>query len=127
MRIFNKYQNPLENVTRGEIPNPDTPCYVDPVGFISMEQQIKGLINAGINLENYRRSMYDYQYGNEVDIDNVQISPENDPDFMPSIDYPNIIDSMTVPNSSPDAQEGPSEPSEPQSGETTPAEPSDAL
>ena len=60
-KIYSKYDD-YNFPTRGDIPNPDTPCYVDDVGYINMEQQIKGLINAGINLENYRRSQYDYQY-----------------------------------------------------------------
>ena len=55
MKIYSKYDDCFDGKKRGEVPNLETPYYVDSVGFISMEQQIKGLINAGINLENYRR------------------------------------------------------------------------
>lgn len=127
MKILKKYDDPFEGKKRGEVPNPETPCYVDPVGFISMEQQIKGLINAGINLENYRRTQYDYQYVNEVDIDEVTVSAENDPDFMPSIDIPNILSSMATPNSSPAAPGEPPAASETPGGDITPPEHSEAL
>ncbi len=90
-KIYCKYDsNP--NSERGEFGNPDTVCYVDDVGYINMEQQIKGLINAGINLENYRRSQFDYQYQDVPDDGNFEVSPENNPDFMPSVDMPIISD-----------------------------------
>lgn len=121
MKIYSKYQDCFEGKQRGEVPNPSTPYYVDSVGFISMEQQIKGLINAGINLENYRRSTYDYQVNSEaIDIDNVDVSVENDPDFMPSIDMPLVVDSMLVQNSSLERSEAPSDASDNQSGDITP-------
>lgn len=92
-KIYSKYDDCLEGKERGELPNKSTPYYVDCIGFISMEQQIKGLINAGINLENYRRSQYDYQTTSEaIDIDDVDVSVENDPDFMPSVDMPLVSD-----------------------------------
>lgn len=89
-KIYSKYSTRVDISKRGEVPNPNTPCYVDKVGFISMEQQIKSLINAGINLENYRRSEYEYQYGMEQDIDSAVVSPENDYSLMPSVDMPQI-------------------------------------
>lgn len=120
MKIYSKYQDCLEGKKRGEVPNPSTPYYVDSVGFISMEQQIKGLINAGINLENYRRSTYDYQVNSEaIDIDNVDVSVENDPDFMPSVDMPLVIDSMVVQKSSLERSEGPLNASDTESGDIT--------
>ena len=95
-KIFAKYDDYCFD-SRGEIPNPDTPCYVDDVGYINMEQQIKGLINAGINLENYRRSQYDYQYDDVPPGGNFEVSPENNPDFMPSVDMP-IISEQFISN-----------------------------
>ncbi len=92
-KIFTKYDD-YGFVSRGDIPNPDTPCYVDDVGYINMEQQIKGLINAGINLENYRRSQYDYQYVDVPSDGNFEVSPENNPDFMPSVDMPSITENL---------------------------------
>lgn len=127
MKIYSKYQDCLEGKKRGEVPNPSTPYYVDSVGFISMEQQIKGLINAGINLENYRRSTYDYQVNSEaIDIDNVDVSVENDPDFMPSVDMPLVVDSMLVQNSSLERSEAPLNASDNESGDITPPSPENA-
>ncbi len=127
MKIFTKYQDCLEGKERGEVPNKDTPYYVDSVGFISMEQQIKGLINAGINLENYRRSTYDYQVNSEaIDIDDVDVGVENDPDFMPSVDMPLVVDSMIVQNSSLERSEAPLNASKDESGDITPPSNSDA-
>ncbi len=128
MKIYSKYQDCLEGKKRGEVPNKSTPYYVDCVGFISMEQQIKGLINAGINLENYRRSQYDYQVGDseaDVDIDNINVSIENTPEFMPSVDMPLVVDDM-LSNSSPAPSPVPTNVPEPQVGEPTPPEPSNA-
>lgn len=128
MKIYSKYQDCLEGKTRGELPNKSTPYYVDCVGFISMEQQIKGLINAGINLENYRRSQYDYQVGDseaDVDIDNVNVSIENTPDFMPSVDMPLVVDDM-ISKSSPESSPEPINAPEPQGGDITPPEPTNA-
>lgn len=79
---------------RGEVHDDSVPCYVDDVGYISMEQQIKSLINAGINLENYRRSQFDYQYGLDADVDTAVVSPEHEPDFMPSVDMPGIVEGL---------------------------------
>ncbi len=127
MKIYSKYQDCLEGKQRGEVPNPSTPYYVDSVGFISMEQQIKGLINAGINLENYRRSTYDYQFNSEaIDIDDVAVGVENDPDFMPSVDMPLVVDSMLVKNTSLERSEAPSNVSNQESGDTTSPSSSDA-
>ncbi len=127
MKIYTKYQDPLEGKQRGEVPNPLTPYYVDCIGFISMEQQIKGLINAGVNLENYRRSTYDYQTNSEaIDIDNINVSVENDPDFMPSVDMPLVVESMLTQNASLERSEAPSNASDEQSGDITPPSPSDA-
>ena len=125
MRIFSKYEDCLEGKKRGEVPNKSTPYYVDCVGFISMEQQIKGLINAGINLENYRRSQYDYQIDSEaIDIDEVEVSVENSPDFMPSVDMPLVTDSLlsnTAPAKNSDSVDVPETPG----GETIPPTSSD--
>ena len=127
MKIFSKYEDSFEGKARGELPNKSTPYYVDCVGFISMEQQIKGLINAGINLENYRRSTYDYQVNSEaIDIDDVTVGVENDPDFMPSVDMPLVVDSMIVENTSLERSEAPSNDSKEESGVTTPPASSDA-
>ncbi len=79
---------------RGEVHDDSVPCYVDDIGYISMEQQIKSLINAGVNLEKYRRSQFDYQYGLDADIDPAVVSPEHEPDFMPSVDMPGIVDGI---------------------------------
>lgn len=126
MKIFSKYQDCLEGMKRGEVPNKSTPYYVDCVGFISMEQQIKGLINAGINLENYRRSQYDYQVNSEaVDIDDVEVSVENSPDFMPSVDMPLVTDSL-LSNIAPAKNSDTVDVSEPQGDVSTPPEPSNA-
>ena len=126
MKIFTKYQDCLEGKKRGEVPNKATPYYVDSVGFISMEQQIKGLINAGINLENYRRSQYDYQVDSEaIDIDDVPVSAENIPDFMPSVDMPLVADDFMSSISSAGSPE-PTNALEPQGGEPTPSEPTNA-
>lgn len=126
MKIFSKYQDCLEGKKRGEVPNKSTPYYVDCVGFISMEQQIKGLINAGQNLENYRRSQYDYQVDNEVtDIDDVPVSAENVPEFMPSVDMPSVVDNMLsslAPARSPEPINAP----DLQGGETTSPVPENA-
>ncbi len=126
MKIFTKYQDCLEGKERGEVPNKSTPYYVDCIGFISMEQQIKGLINAGINLENYRRSQYDYQTNSEaIDIDDVEVSVENSPDFMPSVDMPLVTDSLLsniAPANNGDSVDVP----ESQGGEPTPPESSNA-
>ena len=121
MKIFSKYQDCLEGKIRGEFPNKSTSYYVDCVGFISMEQQIRGLINAGINLENYRRSQYDYQTDNEnIDIDNVVVSVENTPEFMPSVDMPFIVDSMINSNTSSASSPDPTDAPEPLGGDITP-------
>lgn len=126
MKIFSKYQDCLEGKKRGEVPNKSTPYYVDCIGFISMEQQIKGLINAGINLENYRRSQYDYQVDSEaIDIDDVEVSAENEPDFMPSVDMPYVADTLFSNIASAQNSELTGAP-EPQGGETTPSETGDA-
>lgn len=127
MKIYTKYQDCFEGKERGELPNKETPYYVDSVGFISMEQQIKGLINAGINLENYRRSTFDYQVNSEaIDIDDVEVSVENDPYFMPSVDMPLVVDSMIVENSPLERSEGTLNDSDNQIGDTTPPSISDA-
>lgn len=89
-KIFSKYDEFVGS--RGEVHDDSVPCYVDDVGYISMEQQIKSLINAGINLENYRRSHLDYQYGMNADIDSAVVSPEHEPDFMPSVDMPDLVE-----------------------------------
>lgn len=121
MKIYSKYENTLEGKKRGEVPNKSTPYYVDCVGFISMEQQIKGLINAGINLENYRRSQFDYQTNSEAtDIDDVEVSAENTPEFMPSVDMPYIVDSMIESNTLPASSPEPTGAPEPQGGDNTP-------
>lgn len=126
MKIFSKYQDCLEGKKRGEVPNKSTSYYVDCVGFISMEQQIKGLINAGQNLENYRRSQYDYQVDSEaVDIDDVEVSAENVPEFMPSVDMPRIVDTVLSNLASARSPE-PTNAPEPQGGETTPPVPENA-
>ncbi len=127
MKIYSKYEDCFEGKQRGEVPNPSTPYYVDSVGFISMEQQIKGLINAGINLENYRRSTYDYQTNSEaIDIDDIDVSVENDPDFMPSVDMPLVVDSLIAQNSPSERSEAPSNASNQESGDITPSSNSDA-
>ncbi len=127
MKIFSKYQDCLEGKIRGEVPNKSTSYYVDCVGFISMEQQIKGLINAGINLENYRRSQFDYQTNSEtIDIDDVEVSAENTPEFMPSVDMPYIVDSMIEFNTSPAPSPEPTNAPEPQGGDITPSAPENA-
>lgn len=127
MKIYSKYQDSFEGKQRGEVPNPSTSYYVDSVGFISMEQQIKGLINAGINLENYRRSTYDYQVNSEaIDIDNVDVGVENDPDFMPSVDMPLVVDSMFAQNTPLERSEAPLNASKVDSGVTTPSPNPDA-
>lgn len=126
MKIFTKYQDCLEGKERGEVPNMSTPYYVDCVGFISMEQQIKGLINAGINLENYRRSQYDYQINSEtIDIDDVDVSVENSPEFMPSVDMPLVTDSL-LSNIAPAKNSDPVDVPESQGGEPIPPESSNA-
>ncbi len=126
MKIFTKYQDCLEGKKRGEVPNESTPYYVDCVGFISMEQQIKGLINAGINLENYRRSQYDYQTSSEtIDIDDIEVSVENSPDFMPSVDMPLVTDSL-LSNIVPSNNSDPVDVPESQGGEPTPSESTNA-
>ncbi len=91
-KIYSKYD--VFVGPRGEVHDDTVPCFVDDVGYISMEQQIKSLINAGINLENYRRSQFDYQYGMNADIDSAVVSPEHEPDFMPSVDMPGIVDGI---------------------------------
>lgn len=94
MKIYSKYDDVFVGKQRGEVSNPNTPCYVDDIGFISMESQIKSLINAGQNLEAYRRGQLDYQYDIEQDIDEAVVSVENDQDFMPSVDLPEVINSF---------------------------------
>lgn len=127
MKIYSKYQDSFEGKKRGEVPNKSTPYYVDCVGFISMEQQIKGLINAGINLENYRRSQYDYQIDSEaIDIDEVEVSVENSPDFMPSVDMPSVVDRMINSNTSLEQNAEPTNAPEPQGGDITPPSPENA-
>ncbi len=91
-KIYSKYDNPFEGKIRGQVPDPDCPCFVDDVGFVSMESQIRGLINAGVNLENYRRSQFDYQYSDVPKDGNFEVSPENNPDFMPSVDMPSLAE-----------------------------------
>ncbi len=93
-KIYSKYDNPFEGKIRGQVPDPDCPCLVDDVGFVSMESQIRGLINAGIILENYRRSQFDYQYSDVPKDGNFVVSPENNPDFMPSVDMPSITENL---------------------------------
>ncbi len=127
MKIYSKYQDCFVGKKRGEVPNPSTSYYVDPVGFISMEQQIKGLINAGINLESYRRSTYDYQTNSEaIDVDDIEVSVENEPDFMLSVDMPLVVDSMIVQNIPLERSEAPSNASKSESGDITPSSNSDA-
>lgn len=89
-KIYSKYDSFVG--PRGEVHDDSVRCYVDDIGYISMEQQIKSLINAGINLENYRRSQFDYQYDMDFDVDSAVVSPEHNPDFMPSVDMPGIVD-----------------------------------
>lgn len=96
MKIYSKYDDPFIGKNRGEVPNPDTPCFVDDIGFISMESQIKSLINAGQNLEAYRRGQLDYQYDDNQDIDDAVVSVENDSDFMPSIDMPDLLSQIVA-------------------------------
>ncbi len=90
VKIFSKYDSFVG--PRGEVHDETVPCYVDDVGYISMERQIKSLINAGVNLENYRRSQFDYQYGIDADVDSAVVSPEHEPDFMPSVDMPLVAE-----------------------------------
>lgn len=124
VKIYSKYDDFFEGKKRGEAPNSSTPYFVDCVGFISMEQQIRGLINAGQNLENYRRSQYDYQVDSEaVDIDDVEVSAENVPEFMPSVDMPRVVDTVLSNLASARSPE-PTNAPEPQGGDTTPPEPS---
>lgn len=94
IKIYSKYDNPFEGKIRGQVPDPDCPCLVDDVGFVSMESQIRGLINAGVNLEKFRRSQLDYQYSDVPEDGNFEVSPENNPDFMPSVDMPAITESL---------------------------------
>ncbi len=89
-KIYSKYDSFVG--PRGEVHDETVPCYVDDVGYISMERQIKSLINAGVNLENYRRSQFDYQYGIDADVDSAVVSPEHEPDFMPSVDMPIVAE-----------------------------------
>ena len=96
MKIYSKYEDSFNGKKRGEVSNPDTPCFVDDIGFISMESQIKSLINAGQNLEAYRRGQLDYQYDENQDIDDAVVSVENDSDFMPSIDMPDLLSQIVV-------------------------------
>ena len=126
VKIYSKYDDFFEGKKRGEAPNPSTSYYVDCVGFISMEQQIRGLINAGQNLENYRRSQYDYQVNSEaVDIDDVEVSAENVPEFMPSVDMPLVADDFMSSIASARSPEPTNAPA-PQDGDTTPPESSNA-
>ena len=126
VKIYSKYDDFFEGKKRGEAPNPSTSYYVDCVGFISMEQQIRGLINAGQNLENYRRSQYDYQVNSEaVDIDDVEVSAENVPEFMPSVDMPRVVDTVLSNLAAANNSEPVAAP-QPQGGDTTPPEPTNA-
>lgn len=126
VKIYSKYDDFFEGKKRGEAPNPSTPYFVDCVGFISMEQQIKGLINAGQNLENYRRSQYDYQVDSEaVDVDDVEVSAENVPEFMPSVDMPRVVDTVLSNLASARSPE-PTNAPEPQGGDITPPVPENA-
>lgn len=93
-KIYSKYDNPFDGKIRGQVPDPNCPCFVDDVGFVSMESQIRGLINAGVNLENFRRSQFDYQYSDVPKDGNFEVSPENNPDFMPSVDMPSITENL---------------------------------
>lgn len=138
MRIYSKYEDVFEGKKRGEVMNPNTPCYVDDIGFISMESQIKSLINAGINLENYRRGEYDYQYDDNQDIDEAVVSVENEQDFMPSVDLPEVINEFnsqivakatteTSSNTSSERREGTSEPLSNENGESIPPSQTNAL
>ncbi len=89
-KIYSKYDDFVG--PRGEVHDESVVCFVDDVGYISMEKQIKSLINAGINLENYRRTEFDYQYGMNADVDSAVVSPEHDPDFMLSVDMPIVAE-----------------------------------
>lgn len=134
MKIYSKYDDPFIGKNRGEVPNPDTPCFVDDIGFISMESQIKSLINAGQNLEAYRRGQLDYQYDDNQDIDDAVVSVENDSDFMPSIDMPDLLSQIVVKTTtetnsktSSEQREGGSERLSDQKGETIPPSEINAL
>lgn len=134
MKIYSKYDDVFEGKNRGEVSNPNTPCYVDDIGFISMESQIKSLINAGQNLEAYRRGQLDYQYDIDQDIDEAVVSVENDQDFMPSIDLPNVLSQIvenstteTPSNSSSEQREGTSKPLSNENGESIPPSQTNAL
>lgn len=129
MKIYSKYDDVFEGKKRGEVANPNTPCFVDDIGFISMESQIKSLINAGQNLEAYRRGQLDYQYDIEQDIDEAVVSVENDQDFMPSIDIPDFLSRIvenstteTTSKTSSEQREGGSERLSGVSGENIPLE-----
>ena len=134
MKIYSKYDDSFVGKKRGEVVNPKTPCFVDDIGFISMEAQIKSLINAGENLEAYRRGQLDYQYDVNQDIDEAVVSVENDSDFMPSIDMPNLFSQIvanatteTLSKTPSEQRQGVSEQLSEAKGETIPPSEKEAL
>lgn len=75
---------------RGEVPT-DTPSLVDVKGYIPMKKQVERAILAGERLVAFRREEFDSM---DDDYDG-EPSPMADPDFMPSVDMPALIDGFS--------------------------------
>lgn len=73
---------------RGE-PRGRSKCLVEVNGYISMRQQIKRAAEAGLRLEEYRKSIYTHPSADYFNED--ALSPLDDPDFMPSVDMPAVM------------------------------------
>lgn len=69
MEFYTKYKRPLEE---GEIN--DGISKVEKAGYVPAKVKIENLINAGQNLQQYRREQYDIGYGEKID-DNIAIDP----------------------------------------------------
>lgn len=75
---------------RGEVPT-DTPSLVDVKGYIPMRKQVERAILAGERLVAFRREEFDSMDENY----DGEPSELMDPDFMPSVDMPAIIDGFS--------------------------------
>lgn len=68
-----RYPDPGE-INSGEL-------LVETAGYISAEQRIINIMRAGQRLQETRREMYDYDYEDDIDEDNIYDDPTRDPGY----------------------------------------------
>lgn len=63
MRRKPLYNDVLEEVPVAEATLEGVECYVEKRGYVSLAEQIKEMVRAGQNLDDYRAGRYDYENG----------------------------------------------------------------